>query len=370
MHPGVVVSGIGSLFRSAPTSPGTQTPGKYSGDQLVELNPSNSRRASSPSLNPLPLSHSNQGPDSSFGASYIVGKSCPPGALEVSGAQGAIETYPYSHLSLPDPNFNPPFPNDIRLPERTGWDSALHFLNKHSHDLTTAASAYVTSHLDFGGCLADYKGLKNRYTKLRALESRTTVPGNSRRIRFLNYYTACSGRPKKAKPMAARGEYGPYTCAANTPSTAAQQRTEQDLQEIQNPSLSATTTRSPIPSPRIPVEEHRDGEVHPKPPEDLDVLQSMREENPPSDRRIINPKDDLTDHPADQSVSVLSTHEPSNELEPSAFAPAKPDEHSLPPLPPFPSWPLSYDPGAYPDSTTRNLAHKQYAADSNPICKP
>lgn len=360
MHPGVVVSGIGSLFRSAPTSPGAQNLNAYSEDQLSELNPSNGRRASSPSLNPLSLSHSNQEPGSSSGASYMVDVSCPPGAFEASGTQGATEIRPYTRLSPSDPNYNPPFPNDVRLPERTGWVNALHFLNKHSHDLTKAASAYVTSHLDFGGCLADYKGLKNRYTKLRALENTKTVPDNSRRIRFLNYYTACTGRPKNTKLMAGGG---PYTRAAKIPS-AAQLVTNQhlqDLQGIQNLSLSATSTRSPIPSPRISIEEHRDGEVHPKALEDPEVLQSMREENPPSDGRTVDLKDGLTEHPADQSTSQ---HRLSNESESLASTLAKPDDsHSLPPPPPFPVWPLSYDPAAYPDKTTRNLAHKKYTTE-------
>lgn len=57
------------------------------------------------------------------------------------------------------------------------------------------------SHLEFGGCLADPIGLKNRYLAIRALEDGEPNPnGGFDRIRFVNYYTSSTDRIKGAVP--------------------------------------------------------------------------------------------------------------------------------------------------------------------------
>lgn len=109
-----------------------------------------------------------------------------------------------------DPNYNPPFFNDTRLPVRSAWRNAAHFVNKHSNNLTNATKQAFASHIEFGKCMADYDGLKIRYCRIRMLEDenlerrRTVVHGNRPppRIRFVNYYTASTGRPKKPKAPA------------------------------------------------------------------------------------------------------------------------------------------------------------------------
>lgn len=106
-----------------------------------------------------------------------------------------------------DPNYNPPFFNDTRLPVRSAWRNAAHFVNKHSNNLTNATKQAFTSHIEFGKCMADYDGLKIRYCRIRMLEDgnlqrRGTVLHGNRpppRVRFVNYYTASTGRPKKPK---------------------------------------------------------------------------------------------------------------------------------------------------------------------------
>lgn len=118
-----------------------------------------------------------------------------------------------------DPNYNPSFNNDVVLPMRKGWRNAFHFLHKHSsniNDLTTATKKLVTSHVEFGGAMANYTELKLRYGRIRALEEdneevrRSVIPalGGSLavpRVRFINYYTASTGRAKKPKsPEGAR----------------------------------------------------------------------------------------------------------------------------------------------------------------------
>ncbi|KAK8171941.1 hypothetical protein BKA80DRAFT_287832 [Phyllosticta citrichinensis] len=108
-----------------------------------------------------------------------------------------------------DPNYNPSFQNDVVLPVRKGWSNALHFVNKHSDGLVTASKQLVKSHLEFGGAMADYGALKRRYKRIRALEEedetrrRAALDGRPAsavpRVRFINFYTASTGRPKAAK---------------------------------------------------------------------------------------------------------------------------------------------------------------------------
>ena len=109
-----------------------------------------------------------------------------------------------------DPNFNPSFPNDVHLPVRKGWQNTLHWLSKHSNGINgivEASKGLVQSHLEFGGAMADYRSLKARYVKIRAMEEESEQQRSSvmpsvphpPRIRFVNYYTTSTGRPKKPK---------------------------------------------------------------------------------------------------------------------------------------------------------------------------
>lgn len=107
-----------------------------------------------------------------------------------------------------DPNYNPAFPNDVQLPVRKGWENSLHWLTKHYSDgLRQATKGLVKSHLEFGSAMADYRELKDRYARVRGLEEEddkkrsSAYPGGRHvpRVRFINYYTASTGRPKKPK---------------------------------------------------------------------------------------------------------------------------------------------------------------------------
>ena len=147
MHPGVVWSGLSSMFRPAPSPSGTPDAG--------------------------PMAHQNT----------------------------LIQT------SESDPHFNPAFPNDNHLPVRTAWDNTMHFVNKHSRNLTSATKQLLTSHVEFGSALADNKALKRRHSKIKALDSEHPVErvraleglAVPKRTRFVNYYTASTGRPKKTR---------------------------------------------------------------------------------------------------------------------------------------------------------------------------
>lgn len=146
MHPGVVGTGIASLFRSPP--------------QLEALTP--------------------QGPS----------------------------PFPDLFSAPQDPTYNPSYANDVHLANRKGkLQRALYFWNKHAGELAKAARNYVSSHLEFGGCLADYPGLRTRYRAIRALEDveetmNPRAPNGRRmkRVRFVNYYSASTG-PVKDRPQ-------------------------------------------------------------------------------------------------------------------------------------------------------------------------
>lgn len=84
----------------------------------------------------------------------------------------------------------------------------MHFANKHKKEgIVNATAKHVLSHLEYGGCLADYPGLNVRYNRIRELEdvddlaslSGPQVHGNKARVRFVNYYTLSSGRKKPPK---------------------------------------------------------------------------------------------------------------------------------------------------------------------------
>ena len=186
MHPGVVVSGIGSIFRPAPSTPGGSTFG--AGGEETRPGPAHDEAVISPSATSQ-QDFLTQVPYSNGSTTMLPTES---------------RTCPTSPFTSPtnDPNYNPPFPNDVRMATRTGWGNALHFINKHSDGLARATKSYVTSYFEFGGCLADYNGLRNRYNRLRSLEEADSRRRDGRRrVRYVNYYTASTGRPKKPKPL-------------------------------------------------------------------------------------------------------------------------------------------------------------------------
>ncbi|KAL6910818.1 hypothetical protein GGI43DRAFT_24718 [Trichoderma evansii] len=155
LHPGIVASGLSSLFHHSPTPPNQDAASSSSGD-LVPSSPA--------SFNNIP-----------------------------SGPR--------------DPNFDPPYFNDSPFREQPFLTRMLHFGSKHwSEGIFSALGNHVAAHLEFGGCLADYPGLKSRYNQLRALEdidafqALSATPYNipRPRVRFLNYYTLSPGRPKRS----------------------------------------------------------------------------------------------------------------------------------------------------------------------------
>lgn len=124
--------------------------------------------------------------------------------------------------------FNTAFSNDVRLPTRSGWANALNFISGNAKNLKSATLQLVSSYADFGSCLADYDGLRERYKRIRILEEeeedvRRSVIKTRQvpRIRFVNYYTVSTGRIKrKAGPGSEAALDGAASRTANASTTS------------------------------------------------------------------------------------------------------------------------------------------------------
>ncbi|KAI0205068.1 hypothetical protein F4808DRAFT_410407 [Astrocystis sublimbata] len=179
MHPGIIVSGISSLFRK--NEPPTKVPGEPS-----------IRPALSPGTSDLPSPNL---------STYSM-----PSSMSEMPPSPPPPPAGFSRPALTrDATFNPPLPNDVRIEERTWWKNVVHFVKKHnSEGLIDAAANHVMSHLEFGGSMMDMNSLKSRYENIRKLEDVDDlkqvgfnhVPPQ---VRFIQYYTICNGFPKKPK---------------------------------------------------------------------------------------------------------------------------------------------------------------------------
>ena len=274
MHPGVVGTGISSLFR---------TPAK------------------------LPVS--------------------PPATVEQ-----------FSEFAPEGPTYNPSYTNDVLLEDRSGTLQRFwYFWNKHTGELAKAAGDYVSSHLEFGGCLADYPGLKRRYNAVRELEDvdeiakpRTPNGKTMRRMRFVNYYSASTGPVKeRSAPLSGGG----------------------GLVEFLVPEVQYTSTRrssgeslrpSTLASPRLSLEEDRNGTLITKDIEELNI-----DPDPPEVIPTSNMSEGAATSPM-EAASINSSDVTENELA------------LLPPLPPLPAAPGAFDPGWFKDEQVIKLLRKEH----------
>jgi flagellar biosynthesis GTPase FlhF len=221
MHPGIIKAGLGSIFKSTP-------PPK---DQILQTSPEGAKPSRMSTIfNPKPS----------------------------------------------DPNYNPSFSNDVHLPVRKGLDNALHWFNKHSNDIREAGKGLIKSHFEFGSAMADYKELKDRYARVRALEEddqskrQQGNPGvrSPPRIRFVNYYTATTGRMKEPKkPKAPKSPSPPRSGSvslqhrdsdASGVSTSSQQRSGQ-----------TNLASGSQPSSSLDVNDHQGKRIVPVPPQQV-----------------------------------------------------------------------------------------------------
>ncbi|KAF7506324.1 hypothetical protein GJ744_011897 [Endocarpon pusillum] len=309
MHPGVIGTGIGSLFRSKP--------------EAADRIPQNDTTASS-----------------------IAGT----GSLLTPTASLAS-----SILSqIPDdPNYNPAFPNDVRTAQRNGLEKALYFINKHSDGLTKATKEYVTSHFEFGGCMADYPGLKRRYNAIRSLEDvdelaqrRDSQGRLLRRVRFVNYYSASTGRLEPPK------------VPVEPPATELKDMTLHVDGQLDG-MKSGTVTPS---TPRLSVEEHRvDGGIIQKTLEDMDPKpMSDNEEGDQPPQTTLAPESRGSDSESPKLHQLIGQEQAeSPSRHPVAEHPGEDD--GLPPIPPMPRRPPDFNSSKYADPDYLKIAQKDHA---------
>ncbi|KAI1215027.1 uncharacterized protein F4807DRAFT_18229 [Annulohypoxylon truncatum] len=182
LHPGIITAGIASLFRSKPDKTG----------------PANVPEG------PIPEDESTVSISNVASASASI-YSDPSSISQFSSHSSSSQGTRIPHGITFDPNFNPSFPNDVRLQDRGWWRNIVHFVEKHnSEGLVDAATNHIMSHLEFGGCLLDGNGLRTRYENIRKLEDVDDIKHHGfahvpPRVRFTQYYTVCHGYPKKPK---------------------------------------------------------------------------------------------------------------------------------------------------------------------------
>ena len=286
IHPGVVGTGIASLFRSAPEE----------------------------ADGPPPLS------------------------------TATTPTSPYSDLSTDpaDPNFNPTYQNDVHMTNRSGkLNRAWYFWNKHWGELGKATQNYVTSHLEHGGVLADYPGLRRRYDALRGLEDidecktpRSASGRYLRRVRFVNYYSASTGRIKERQPSPSSQHSGP--------TDASEQMSSLSLQ----PTATTATSGPRTPSPRISLEEHRDGQIVSKrlEEEESDVEHPQTATSPVASLRSVSPRPEMAEDAPSETLTLTTS---SSGVE-------------FPPLPPLPDPPAAFEPSRYSNPDALKVAQKEH----------
>jgi hypothetical protein len=354
MHPGVVGAGLSSIFRPADKPNATKSEG-------TSINGPGSP------------------PASSQASIYLQGFTPSLADSDTASQLSLVRsiTSPLANPPPKDPFFNPPFVNDVRLPERTGLSNIFHFISKHSDGITSATKDLLMSHYEFGSAMADYAGLKSRYKDIRALEdvddlSRSpgqSIPSQNRRVRFVNYYTASTGRLKPPK---------------TPPTPATESGGNEDIPEIKDNmnglSLNPVGGRSSSQTPSISLEDHSDGVVTPQRLEDETLdKNSLKEQiehlgtnsgvqedfdEPPAMRHI----ESIPIEDSDDDLYSAEPSKPKDKEEPEQVEdPAKPVSQlktvsSEPPLPPIPDAPIEPEPidlSLYTDKDSQKIAEKE-----------
>jgi hypothetical protein len=314
LHPGIIVSGITSLFRPAET-PMTSPP---QGSLHQTLSTQSIQSTASPSLQLSQSSGSELTPLTSQSSMSVA----QPGPS--------------------DPTFNAPFFNDMAFREQPFMARMIHFAKKHKEEgFFNAAQKHILSHLEFGGILADYPGLNARYNKIRALENVDDLsedpnpnPTNSQRprpvkVRFVNYYTISTGRikpPDSPSPTSPTNPMSPHLRPGDIPTA--------------KPRSATSSVASSVPAtPRISIEDHSDS-------------------GRPTSLELINPEDHII------LEDIEHEHEESGKAPESA--PENPEttdnlgeDADLPPIPNLPETPQAPDLDKYIDKNLRKQAEKE-----------
>ena len=246
----------------------------------------------------------------------------------------------------------------------------LHFANKYrSEGIVNATAKHLFSHLEYGGCLADFPGLSYRYQRIRRLEDvdelrQINAPGDEARVRFVNYYTLSSGRKKPPKPSSSANPTPDLTPFPSQSADGTSFLTRETTVDTQAPMSSFTTG----PSPSIAVLDERSDPIDPssdRPPsykENSEVLPAADEsqydkQDAESIRSGLDRFSMLELDPCplpddDQSYAM----DQSNSVDPSSIT-----DQALPPIAELPARPKTPDFEQYTDKDARKQAEKEFA---------
>ncbi|XWW95624.1 hypothetical protein V2A60_003590 [Cordyceps javanica] len=342
LHPGIVVSGLSSLFQPTPKSDKDAT---ESSETSLTVDPSTSDLQ-------LPLSDTTSN-------NATTTSSPPPAQLN--------ELY------------DPPYFNDLPFREKPLISRLRHFASKHKTEgIFNAIGNHIVSHLEFGGCMADYPELSSRYKRIRALEDVDELKAISeghpaaahRRVRFVNYYTLSPGRPKPSPQIDSAGVASLSTSTLGLDEQEADKEQSCAVQD-QTDSDFCPGSGKPVSSGRAAVDSIFDGED----------LYEADETSPRSDEipTVENPRESQVmdhDHVSenDGHVSMLHldpTPIPDEEEEGRVAANEEPHEADVPPaaeikpsldlapIPPDPKEPTPPDLTKYTDKDARKQAEKE-----------
>lgn len=333
LHPGIIVSGIASLFRKDEEQ--TQQPG-YPNAVALEPNTSGS-------LSPDPSLYNELN-------SLSSGMTSPSTLTTVSSASSP----PPGDGRQADPFFNPPFFNDVQFRDRGWWKNIAHFTKKHrAEGIFSSAANHIVSHLEFGGCLADYPALNNRYSRLRRLEdvddfnaAGTNSPARGdAQVRFVNYFTISTGRLKKQEPPPLPPRSPPPPTKPASPFLRPK--------DAEEPRKTSGDGSSPGSTPRISIEDHSDDGrpvsmqyIDPEPLPDDD-----HEKTPDA----TSSGDAAPPDPVDTDTKPSTTEEPTNDPGGGSIA----RENTLPAIPDAPQPPQPPNLDQYVDKEERKQAEKE-----------
>ncbi|KAK8246212.1 hypothetical protein IWZ00DRAFT_1374 [Phyllosticta capitalensis] len=323
MHPGVIKSGLSSIFRPAP-------------EKSPERQPESSVASQSSQATSTTTLQSFQTGDGS-------GVASPPPRINT-----LFSTNPS------DPNYNPSFQNDVILPVRKGWSNAWHFVNKHSDSLVTASKQLVKSHLEFGGAMADYNELKRRYKRIRALEEedetkrQAAIQGRPSlpvpRVRFINFYTASTGRPKPVKsgdasPNRSMDQMTDVSAGMSQLSLTSSYQDSGSLRSSLDPSLNSPPGQEDMARDTV---------------EYLTPYHSRSESASP---RCSGDMQQMSPRPLSEADSIP----PQTEITPATpSSPSVAPEIKFPDVPPLPDRPVTPDLSAETDAKARKAAEKAH----------
>ncbi|CAG8099361.1 unnamed protein product [Penicillium salamii] len=159
--------------------------------------------------------------------------------------------------TVTNPNFDPSFENDVRLPARGLLHDVGHFLHKNIHHLPRSIFDSLMSYYKFPGYLNRLPHLRRQYKEMMNLEAAESA--NSR-VRFVNYYTESTGR-RKPPAKANKQEVDSYnddhkSSCTNIPKVGLEDRTRTyiDTPKYQPKSLVSCCSSSSIDTSHSRVE--------------------------------------------------------------------------------------------------------------------